>query len=331
MDGAGVRVVRWLLGLAVVATLAWGGLWFVGSRGLSHALDTALAGPRAALRAESHAVRGFPNRFDITLTEPRLSEGAVDWAAPFVQVFALSYRPHHVIVVFPNEQRLEVGGLLALVTSDDARASVVMRPTSNLVLDRAVLVAQMPVVTLPGERLSADALRVALRPMADAAGSYEAVVEIESAFPDPAVLDLIDPDGHLPRRYDLLRLDARLRFDRPVDLDAFRGAPPRITEAVLTGARAAFDAIDLKAEGEVVINAQGRPEGAFTLSVTGWEALLPRLSAAGILTPEVRAWIDAAAPGLARDGQNGAIDIPLRLEAGQLRLGPLVLAELPAF
>lgn len=325
-----MRLVRWLFGLAVAATLAWGGLWFLGARALDQAIATVLDGFDSPLRAREHVVRGFPNRFDITLTEPRLAQGGMSWAAPFVQVFALSYRPHHVILVLPPEQRLDLGGESALVTTQDARASLVMQPGARLALERLVLVAQGPGLLLGGERLAADALRAALRPAEGGfPASYDAVVEIEAAFPDAAVLDRIDPAGHLPRRYDLLRLDGLVRFDRPVDMDALNGAPPRLVEAALTGARASFDGIDLSAVGRVVADAWGRPAGEFTLAVTGWAALLDRLDAAGALPAETMAWVRLAAPGLTRPGAPQVIDIPLRFEAGQLRLGPFVLAELP--
>lgn len=323
--------VKWLLGLATAATLGWGGLWFAGARGLDQALAQALDDPRAPIRAEGHVVRGFPNRFDITLTEPRLAEAGLTWSAPFVQVFALSYRPHHVIVVFPHQQDLDLSGLPVRIDSRDARASLVMRPTEGLALDRAALVVQMPVVTLPGQRLSADALRLALRPT-DGPGRYEAVAEIEALFPDPGLLDRLDPDGHLPRRLDVLRLDAALRFAHPLDLDALRGGmAPRLADVALTGARLVADGIDLQAEGRIAPDPRGRPTGEVTLHITGWRALLERLGNAGLAPPEVLAWIAAAAPALAQPDRPETLSLPLNLRDGQVRLGPLVLAELPRF
>jgi len=336
-----VRLVKGLLVLAVVATLIWGGLWFVATRALDLALTDALDDPRAPVRAQGHVLRGFPNRVDITLTEPRFSLGALDWAGPFVQVFSLVYRPHHVVIVLPQAHRLETPGgarTVAAVTTQDTRASLVMRPAEKLALDRFVLVSRMPALQLEGERLSADALRLAVRPVnaGDAAAgpapaSYEAVIEIEAAFPDPAVMDRIDPDRLLPRRYDVLRLAGEVRFDAPLDLEAVRGRMPAVADLALTGARAAFDGIDLTLAGRAVPDARGRLSGEVTLTVSGWPALSARLAEAGLIAPEALAWVQAAAPGLARPGAPEVLDIPLRLEAGQLRLGPLVLAEVPAF
>ena len=325
-----MRMVRWLLGLAVVATLAWGGLWFIGARSVEAALTQALGAPGAPLTASSQTVRGFPNRIDVTLTEPALDGGDLQWSAPFLQVFSLIYRPHHVIVVAANEQNLTLNGLPATITTEDARASVVMRPTGNLVLDRAVLVARMPVLALPGERLSADTARAAIRLAEGETRRYEAVIEIETGFPDPAVMAEIDPAGLLPRRWDLLRLEAEITLDRPLDLDVFRGAPMPPAALALTGAQAVFDGISLDATGRITPDAWGFPEGELVVSVTGWAALSDRLAEAGLLPPEARAWVQATAPSLARADAPEVLDIPLRLTGGQLRLGPLVLAELPA-
>lgn len=328
-----MRGVKWLFGLAVAATILWGGYWFIGARALEHGAGQALETPGAPLTAQGHRVRGFPNRFDLTLTEPRLRLEGFGWEAPFVQVFALSYRPHHVIVVFPPDQRLSLpDGTHAVIGARDMRASLVMRPTDNLSLERAALVAEAPVVTLPGQRLSAEMLRLALRPAPPsppASGPvYEAVAEAEAVFPDARLLAEADPEGLFPRRYDVLRLEAELALDRPADLDAvLRGQAPGLAGLVLTGLRAVFDGIDLHARGRVTPDPSGLLNGEVTLTVTGWEALAQRLADAGILSPEARMWLAAAAPSL--ETAPDTIEIPLRLQAGDLRLGPVVLARIP--
>jgi hypothetical protein len=56
---------------------------------------------------ESDAHRGFPNRFDTTITGLDLAdpETGVAWSAPFFQILSLSYQPNHVIAVFPPTRR----------------------------------------------------------------------------------------------------------------------------------------------------------------------------------------------------------------------------------
>jgi hypothetical protein len=321
-----MRLVKWLFGLAVLATVLWGGYWFVGSAALDRAVAEVLAAPRSPLSAASHTVRGFPNRFDLTLTEPRVQEGGVAWAAPFVQVFALSYRPHHVVTVFPNEQSVQLGGVDWLVSSASARASAVMEPTANLRLDRASLVATRTALAGGDARHIAEEVRVAGR--SQSAQVYEVVAEVQTAFPDPALMDLIDPARIWPRRFDLLRLDGELALRAPLDLGAARNGLPPTAEVALTGARLVGEGLDLRVSGRVVLDAPGGPQGDLVLAVEDWRDLLDRLAEGGLLPPEQRAFVEALVPGLARPDAPGALDIPLRVEAGQVRLGPVVLLDL---
>lgn len=321
-----MRLVRWLFGLAVVATALWCGYWFVGAQALQMAVDQVLDAPDSPLSADEARVRGFPNRFDLTLTRPELHQPGLVWSAPFVQVFALSYRPHHVVAVFAPDQRLVLDGIAWRLGTSDARASVVMAPARRLELERAVAVLQGLAVDGP-VRLSADALRLAVR---REGAVYVAVAEFETAFPDADALDARDPDRVWPRRFDVLRLDGELDFGRPLELGALSAdplAPPRMA---LTGARAAWEGVDLRLSGRVDLGAVGGPAGDLVLAVEGWRALLALLDRAGALDADLSGWLAAAGPALARPGAPDAVDIPLRVEAGQVRLGPLLLFDLAA-
>lgn len=319
-----MRLVRWLFGLAVAATVLWAGYWFVGARALEAALDRVLADPASPLVAEDRQVAGFPNRFDVTLTEPRIALPDLVWSAPFVQAFALSYRPHHLILVFPPEQRLELPGADWRLVTADSRASAIFAPSRRLELGRVVVVLREPVLDGPAG-LAAAALRLAMRSLEP--GRYDAVAEAEDVAPDPALMDRVDPGRLWPRRFAVLRLDAELAFAHPLDSDALldrRLAPPRV---VLTGARAAWAGVDLRIEGRVDLGAVGGPSGELRVAVTGWRALLALLDRTGALAPDLRQWIDTTAPALARADNPDAVDIPLRIEAGQVRLGPLLLFD----
>lgn len=320
-----MRLVKWLFGLAVLATALWCLYWFTASQTLRVALAEVLAQPDLPLRTQGYSVRGFPNRFDVTLDEPRLDLPEFGWSAPFVQVFALSYRPHHVIAVFPPVQEGHLGGLEWRLAASDARASALGAPTRNLELERSVAVIEGADLTAGGTRWRMEALRLAIR--RTAAGSYEAVAEAEAVFPDPAMMDEADPQAIWPRRIAVMRVDLALDFARPLDLDLARGAALPPPAVALTGARLAWDGADLHLTGRVDLGAPEGPAGDLVLAVTGWADVVDRLARAGILTAEQRAWVDGMAPGLTRSGDAQAVDIPLRVEAGQVRLGSMVLLD----
>ena len=71
--------MRTIFTLVVVLAVAWCGYWFVGARFVQHGARTALAEARAqGYRAEATdlSVRGFPNRFDLTVTAPDFGDPA---------------------------------------------------------------------------------------------------------------------------------------------------------------------------------------------------------------------------------------------------------------
>lgn len=74
-----MRVILWLgLGLGV----AWGGYWFVGSRAVEFQVTAIIADARnQGFEATTSAisVAGFPNRFDLTLTDPHFRDPASGW------------------------------------------------------------------------------------------------------------------------------------------------------------------------------------------------------------------------------------------------------------
>ena len=319
-------MLRILAVMAVAAATAWGAYWFVGARALDRAVTGALA-DHPEFVAESHRVRGFPNRFDLTLTAPRLQSGPVSWQAPFLQVFALSYRPHHVIVVFPHDQQLHLYGQSALLNSSDARASLVMTPGLALALERLALVVQEPRLQIGGANHAADALRLASR--TDDPRRHEIVLEVEAAFPDPAFMDALDPGGHWPRRFDVLRLEGQALFDRPLDREAFDTALPRPVAVELTGGRLAFAGVDLQARGTVEPDAMGRLSGQVALTVTGWPALLERLAASGLIDADQAGFLRPMLSGMADPEAPDRIDLSLELREGAVAFGPVVLARLP--
>lgn len=324
--------MRILLAAAILATLAWGGYWFVGARALDRAVNATL-GANTALTADSYVVRGFPNRFDLTLTEPRLTLQGFDWRAPFVQIFALSYRPHHVIAVFPHDMGLILDGQAVALSSTDMRASVVMDPTADLPLNRTSVVAQGPVLSSRSETHRADTVRLATRRNDQASAlmpTHDWVIEAETVFPDTGLLDALDPDAVWPRRYDILRVEGQLATDIALDRHALSAAyPPGLTDLVLTGARVHWDGVRIDASGRLQADALGRLSGTVSLRITGVADLWTRVESAGLIAPEYLPLARATVSGLVRPAEPDHIDAVLVLRDGSVMFGPVPLLTLP--
>jgi hypothetical protein len=319
-------MLRFLAILAIAAATAWGAYWFVGARALDRTVTRLLA-DHPAVAVQTHSIQGFPNRFDLTLTQPQLHAGTLRWQAPFVQILALSYRPHHVIVVFPHDQQASVAGREMALHSRNARASLVATPGLTLPLERSVLVVEGPQLDIDGATHLADAVRVASRALDPRL--HEAVIEIETVIPDPTLMERLDPESHWPRRFEVLRLEGRVQFDRPLDRAALAGTLPRPTAVLLTGARMRFDDIDLVAEGVVEPDDAGRLNGPVTLTVTGWPALLQRLAEAGMIDSDQAGFLRPMLAGMADPQSPERIELALTLRDGALAVGPVTLARLP--
>ncbi|MEO1918276.1 MAG: DUF2125 domain-containing protein, partial [Paracoccaceae bacterium] len=101
--------MRGLITLTLVLALSWSGWWFFGTAAQKTAIETWMQERREAgwiAEVDDFNVTGFPNRFDsvfigLTLSNPRASW---TWQAPRFQLIALSYKPNHIIAVWPDTQ-----------------------------------------------------------------------------------------------------------------------------------------------------------------------------------------------------------------------------------
>lgn len=319
--------MRVLAGLVALVAALWCGYWVVGRAALDRAIAAGLqATPEVTVAG--HSILGFPNRFDVTFDQPQIEADGLRWSAPFVQVFALSYRLNHLLAVFAHDQRVTAPGIDASVHSDDLRMSLVMQAGLDLPLDRLTLVGQALDVAATGDRHQIDTLRAASR-RTDAA-MHEVALVLEGVLPDPAMMDRRDPHRIWPRHADLIRLDAEVEFDRPLDRHLVQGAPPRITRVTLTGAQARYDQTDIAATARLTPDAEGLVSGDMTVTVSGFRDLMRRAREAGLMPPEHDALMALALQGLVSPDDPDRIQAAFSVTRGEVRMGPIVIGRLPA-
>lgn len=325
-----MRAIVFMLSLAVLAALAWGGYWFVGARGLDRTVS-GLLDANSQVQAQGHRVRGFPNRFDLTISEPRLGTPDLAWQAPFVQVFALSYRPHHLIVVFANDQQFAIDGQPLALRAGDMRASLVMEPGLSLPLERLVLVVTAPEVSMQGQTHRAEALR--LGTTAQSPERHEFVAQIETAFPDAGLMNALDPGAHWPRRFDTLRIEGAASFERPLDRATLAAGMPALADLVFTGARVIWSEgetlTDIAAQGALRTDSSGRLNGEVTLDIRNWRALMRRAAESGTVPAEHALLIEMALGGMVDRQDPDRLQAPVTLRDGDILLGPVILGSLP--
>ncbi|MBS0123824.1 DUF2125 domain-containing protein [Thetidibacter halocola] len=310
------------LTLLVVAVAAiWAGWWFLQAQQTRSAVDGWFADRRAEGWTAEYAdlsVRGFPNRVDVTLTEPRLvdPESGFRWQAPFLQSLRLVYKPGHHIVAFPETMTLgqtliEAEGLRASIVEEDG---IIARANAEAVVlnlagpERSVALAGVTAAlsTVPG---LPDTYRIGL--------SADAVAGQDRPGPSQGAADGLD-------------VQAEIRFDRPWRLAEAAAQRPQPTAIDLRLMQYQVDAVLLKLAGTLTVDAAGRGDGELMLRAENWRSLLDQAREGGQLP---QALADAIEEGLALysrlTGNGQALDVTLRFDEGRVMLGPIPLGEGP--
>ncbi|AMY68184.1 hypothetical protein AKL17_0925 [Frigidibacter mobilis] len=246
--------MRALLWITTAAAVLYGGYWVAGSTAMRRGAEAALADLQAQGIAGPAGItlRGFPSRFDLTVEPVQLRSGAVEWSAPFVQLFMLAYRPTHLIAVWPHEQALTLAGLRLAITSTDIRASAVVGANADLPLDRTVFVAKGLAINAGSTDRGATLAEARLATRATDPGRlvHDLGAELLGLTLSPALRAAADPADILPGTLDSLHLNAALTLDRPLDRHA-ASAPPRPVALTLRDLSLRWGDLTLTASGQL--------------------------------------------------------------------------------
>ncbi|WP_099824555.1 DUF2125 domain-containing protein [Oceaniglobus indicus] len=328
--------MRKLLAVILIAALAWGGYWFVGSSAVEKGMKRWFAAQRERGWTATYSdlsTTGFPNRFDTTITDLDLYDPVTGfgWRAPFFQIFALSYRPNQIITAFANDQTVQTPAESIALASTRMRASATFALDTGLALDHSTLIADG--VTLTGEtgwRVSADQIRAATRPAVGLQHGHDLDIVAVELAPGPALRAAIDAGGSLPPTLGTVKLDASLGFDAPWDRFALGNARPRLTTVDLTEARIVWGPLDLRASGDVAVGADGLPDGRITVTATGWRRMIDMAVGAGLIPAAATDTVTRVLTMLAQSTDDGeTLDLPLSFSDGRMALGPVDLGPAP--
>ncbi|SEV92678.1 hypothetical protein SAMN04488515_0264 [Cognatiyoonia koreensis] len=310
--------MRRLTYFIVICAALYGGYWFIGANRVEAGVRAALVELEAeGWDAEAEVnTRGFPSRFDTTLSDVSFAVPGDQWGyeAPFVQALALSYRPNNVIIVLPDEQRLRFPGDTGTLTADRLRASATVQPNLALAFDN--LTAEGEMLTYTSDRnwtLLITKLITAARLQPDTNASYDVYAKLD---------DITLPEG--TGAITTMLADADVRLQDPLD----RTTVEVIVEQIVVNAvQVTWDNVVLTGRGQLDVDASGLPTGQIGLEIENWQAILPRLVDAGVID---RNFSDQALTmgSLFAAGQDKMV-LPLKFENGYSSLGPLPLGPAP--
>lgn len=328
--------MRKLLYVTVAAALAWSTFWLIGARGVENGLrdwldDRAGAGWVAEYSAVE--TRGFPNRFDTTITALDLADPAsgLAWTAPFFQLFRLSYEPNHLIAIWPNDQTLATPHQRVSINSTDARGSLVFKPRSDHHLDRASIVATgLQLNSTAGWSADIAEARLATRPSETLDAGVDIGIDIRQLHPDNSGLARLARAGLVPDTLTSLKIDAALRFDAPWDRAAIETRRPAITAIELNLLQAKWGKLDLWMAGDLSVDDAGRASGSITVKAKNWREILELGVALGWVPDRFAGTLESGLGLLATlSGSPETLDAPLSFTDGQVSFGPIGLGTLP--
>lgn len=335
--------MRLLLSLVLIGAALWSGYWYVSSTAVHDSFESWFAERRAegwVAETSDLSVAGYPNRIDTTFTDVSLADPSTGlaWEAPFFQILALSYKPNHVIAVWPNAQRVSSPYDKFDITSDDMRASLVVQPSTNLALERATLTAQGLSVAPATLRIQGqnDTTDIADLTMAvetvpgDPAPSYRFGLKADGLSPALPLKIKLDPGNALPDTLDALNADIVVTFDTVWDRFAIERARPQPRKIDVKLAEARWGQLELLVAGAVTVDDAGQPTGKMTVKARNWREILTLGVNTGFI-PEVLAGTLEEGLGMMAQlsGNRNTLDLPLDFARGRVFLGPIPLGDAP--
>jgi len=328
--------MRKLLVFVLVAATAWAIYWVIGATASQKATEAWLAERRSEgwqVEYSDLSVRGFPNRFDTTLTDILLTdpETGLSWQAPFFQFFALSYQPNHLIAAWPNTQTLSTPFQKITIETQEMTASLKVKPDTQLSLDSATMVvAGARLSSSAGWQAGADRVNAAIRETVGKDQTYDIGFQADTVSPGDALRDWLDAGGTLPDTIEAARLDLEAALSRPLDIRVIEQNRPDITALNIKETSGTWGSLRLRMAGALDIDAQGQPTGEIALNARNWREMLALAVNAGAIPAEAAS---AAELGLgflaALSGAENSLDAPLSFKGGRTYLGPIPIGPAP--
>ena len=332
-------MMRGLFFLILFAGLGYSGYWWVGATAKEAAIDGWLEDRRAAGWAADRSdlvLTGYPNRFDTILKDLVLADpqSGWSWSAPEFQILALSYKPNHIIAVWPNQQTIASPRERIELQSETMRGSVRFAVNTQLALEQTVIeVADLRADSSLGWTGSMAEGQFAIRKAPPGgAPDYGYDVSLMAdivTLPEP-VRRRLDPSGLLPA--SVARAEARLTpvFDAPWDRKAVEGPPPNLTALNIGRLGFTWGGMDLLVRGTLNADASGYAAGELNVTAKNWREMLDVSVNAGWVPRDMSRSIARGLNLVAQlTGDSDQLDVTFNFEDGGVWLGPVPLGPAP--
>lgn len=328
--------MRKLVMIAVILAGLWAGYWFIGASGVETAFKTWIEDRRSdgwVSQAQDISTKGFPSRFDTTFSGLELAdpETGLAWRAGEFQILALSYRPHHVIAVWPGQQIVSSPLQNISFQADVFKGSLVFEPNTDLPLDRSsITIENLTMTSNLGWSAGLEAGQIATRKSSAAPNRHDIHVQATGVLPASSFVQSFAGGDLLPSIFEHALLKASVDFTKPWDRHAIEDARPQITRIQIDELDAKWGELGLKAVGSVDVDERGVPTGEVAIKAQNWRKMIEIAEASGAIAPELVSTITGALQFVAGlSGNSKTLDVTLSLSDGAVFLGPIPIGAAP--
>ena len=331
--------MRKLFFLILFAGLAYSGYWWVGATAKETAIDAWLAERRGAGWAADRSdliLTGFPNRFDTILRDLVLADPVTgwSWSAPEFQILALSYKPNHIIAVWPQSQTIASPRERITLNTERMRGSVRFAVNTQLALEQAIIeLTDLRADSTDGWNATLGEGQIAIR-KAPPGGAPDFGYDVSLTtdhltLPEP-IRDELDPAGLFPA--SIARAEARLTpvFDAEWDRKAVEGPPPNLTALNIGRLGFTWGGMDLLVRGTLEADAAGHASGDLNITAKNWEDMLDVSVNAGWVPRDMSRSLRRGLGIVAQlTGDTNQLDATLTFADGSVWLGPIPVGDAP--
>lgn len=322
--------MRFLIALVTILAGLYGGYWFVGRSLVERGVEDFLADLQSQgweVRHDGIRTRGFPSRFDTTITDLSLYHppSGAGWEGAWFQILALSYAPNRVIAVWPRQQAIVLPGERLTIASADMRASASVKLSTALALDTVTIDATSLVISSDrGWETGVDRALFAVRAAGPGPSDYDLFLEMTDLAPPPEILAALDQPG-VPPTIAAVRVDSGLTLGQP--LDRHLSEPVTVEALTLRDTRLVWGEVELSGSGRLEADEDGFAEGAITLGLTNWDPLLDLAVVSGGMMPGLARGLSRALDAISQDGQT--VLAPFAFRDGLISFAFLTLGAAP--
>ena len=259
----------------ILLALAWSAYWYYAKDRYQSLIVDRLSGSINdgwTVELAGIEVRGFPNRLDATLHDVRVRSERVEWRLPFLQALSLSYRPRHLIFVFPPSQTVVVDGERLTIEAESLKASLRVNAATELAIEQFVAEADGMVFRhQAGWSEEIKRAILALRQSESASTNYDLSYDGESRASS------VDVTHRLARLLDGLgtaRVRATLSLDAALAVRNCRDQGVRVSAIEVGEASATIADADIMMTGSLDFDESGAASGDLALTLNDWGKLL---------------------------------------------------------